>query len=209
MSQFKVYDHNKNEAGSIELSDNVFGAEVNPVFLHQVLVCYQANKRQGTVKTKNRNEVSGGGKKPYRQKGTGRARQGTTRAPHHRGGATQFGPVPKTYKKTVSKKMKREAFRQCLSMKNRDGGFFVLTDLDFPEIKTKRASELLRQFESGRKALFIDVEVPGNAKLSIRNLASAKVLETGSCSPLDIFESDTVFMTKAAAEQFQQRYAQP
>ena len=207
MVQVNVYDHNKSVTGTLDLADSVFQAEVNDRFLHQVLVSYKANSRQGTAKTKTRHEVSGGGRKPFRQKGTGRARQGTIRAPHYRGGATQFGPVPRSYRKIIPRRMRQEAFRQCLTLKAQRGHCFVLNHLEFSESKTRLAAQLLDRFEARGKSLFVDVSVSNGALLTVRNLANARVLETGSCSPLDIFESDVIFLTQAAAEHLQQRYA--
>lgn len=206
MVAFDVYDHSKKVAESVELSDAVFAAEVNSSFLHQVLTSYEANQRQGTHKAKNRNEVHGTKSKPFRQKGTGRARQGIMVAPHHRHGARQFGPTPRSYRKDIPKKMKQEAFRQTLSLQNSRGGLVLLSDLQFEQVKTKKASELLRAFEASGRVLLIDVNPSDNALLSVRNIPKSSFLPVSSCSPLDIFRSDLVLMTKAAAELYQQRY---
>ncbi len=200
-----VYDHQKNVSGQIDMDKSVFDVPVNDVFLHQVLVSYLANQRQGTVKTKNRNEIRGNKQKPYRQKGTGRARQGTIYAAHHRGGATQFGPVPRSYRKKITKKMKKEAFRQCLSLKIDTGRFYVIEDLNFEEIKTKQAVNILDAFEVDGTTLFVDVDPQTNTVLSIRNLDYADIESTNTCSPLALFESDYLFLTKAAVESYQQR----
>ncbi len=206
MATFDVYDKNKNVSGSIELDDSVFDAKVNDYFLHQVLVSYQANKRQGTAGSKTRNTVRGGGSKPFRQKGTGRARQGTTRAPHHRGGARQFGPSLRDYTQRITKKMKQEAFRQILSLKADRSRCVILSDLDFEEIKTKDAAQILDAFEVEGRALFVDKAPGDNALLSIRNLKDASVKCVNSCSPLDLFEPDYLFLTKEAVETLQERY---
>ncbi|MBI1386855.1 MAG: 50S ribosomal protein L4 [bacterium] len=207
MVAFEVYDHSKSVKEKVELADSVFGAEINEVFLHQVLTAYAANRRQGTHKAKNRNEVHGTNNKPFRQKGTGRARQGTMHAPHHRHGARQFGPVPRSYRQAIPKKMKQEAFRQCLSLQTGRGRLSLLSDLQFAEIKTKQAAGIVSKFDAEGRVLFLDVNPNDNAVLSIRNLDKTSVLPVSSCSPLDIFKSDWVFLTKAAAELFQQRYA--
>jgi large subunit ribosomal protein L4 len=207
MVEFNLFDHQKNVSASIELDDSVFNADINDAFLHQVLVSYEANKRQGTHKTLNRNEVSGTKKKPFRQKGTGRARQGTWRSPHHYGGATQFGPTPRSYRKEIPKKMKQEAFRQCLSLKAKNDNCFILADLEFSEIKTKMAAQILDAFEAYGNVLFIDAEPTANAMLSIRNLGNASILPVNSCSPYDLFRCDTIILSKAAAELYQERYA--
>ncbi len=207
MVAFDIYDFQKKVTGNIDLDDSVFAAVVNETFLHQVLVSYQANKRQGTVKTLNRNQVNGTKSKPFRQKGTGRARQGSWHAPHHRGGATQFGPTPRSYRKAIPKKMKQEAFRQCLSMKAGKGQCFILGDLDFSEIKTQVAARMLKSFDADGRVLIVDVNPQPNALLSVRNIDKAVILPVNSCSPLDIFESDNLFLTRAAAEAFQERFA--
>jgi len=206
MIAIDIFDHQKNVTEQMELDETVFAAPVNEVFLHQVLVGYQANKRQGTAATKTRDLVSGGGKKPFRQKGTGRARQGTTRAPHYRGGATQRGPQPRSYRQGITKKMKQEAFRQCLSMKKEEGTLFVLKNLEFPETKTKLGAGLLNAFGADGRTLFVDVEPKQDTLLTLRNLDKTSIVPVNSCSPLDLFESDTLFLTKAAVELFQQRY---
>lgn len=208
MVAFDLYDHNRNKTEQIDLDDSVFGTDVNDYFLHQVLLSYQANKRQGTASTKTRNMVRGGGKKPYRQKGTGRASQGTIRAPQWRGGATQFGPHPRSYRQSINKKMKQEAFRQCLSLHVSRGNCFILTNLEFSEIKTRQAADILKKFDvDGRRCLFIDVDPKDNTILSIRNLKNASIQSVNTCSPLDIFESDQLFLTRAAAELYQERYS--
>ncbi|MBZ0256229.1 50S ribosomal protein L4 [bacterium] len=207
MVAIDVYDHSKAVKEKVELSDSVFSAEINEFFLHQILTSYEANQRQGNHKAKNRNEAHGTKSKPFRQKGTGRARQGILVAPHHRHGARQFGPVPRSYRKSIPRKMKQEAFRQCISLQNSRGKLSVLTDLQFAEIKTKHASALLNAFEAEGRVLLIDVNPQDNALLSVRNIGKTDLLPVSSCSPLDIFRSDYVFLTKAAAELYQQRYS--
>jgi len=207
MVAFDVFDQQNQVTEKIELNESVFGAEINESFLHQVLVSYQANKRQGTHQTKTRNTIRGGGQKPFRQKGTGRARQGTTRAPHHRSGATQFGPHPRSYRQAISKKMKQEAFRQTISLKASRGEFSIVSNFDFPEIKTRQASQLVDQFDIDGFCLFVDVEPQNNTLLSFRNLPDAHIMTINDCSPLDIFESDYLILSKAAAEILNQRYA--
>ncbi len=202
-----IYDHQKQVTGSIELDESVFGVDVNDAFLHQILLSYAANKRQGTASAKTRSEVAGTRSKPFRQKGTGRARQGFARACHYRGGNAQFGPQPRSFRQAIPKKMKREAFRQCLSMKAGQNQCFILNDLDFSEVKTKRAVALIEAFGVEGQALFVDVKPGDNVLLSVRNLTGASVLAIDICSPWDIFTSDHLFLSKAAAELFQARYA--
>ncbi len=209
MVSFDIYDFEKQVTGNIELSDSVFSTSINEIFLHQVMVSYQANKRQGTSSAKNRNQVSGTRTKPFRQKGTGRARQGFIRAPQYRGGAAQFGPVPRSFRKDIPKKMKQEAFRQCLSMKADKGQFFILENLEFSEVKTKVAAGILKTFAMNGKTLFLDVKPGDNVLLSMRNIDKASILSINSCSPLDIFESDTIFLTQGAAEALDKRYLKP
>lgn len=206
MASFDVYDHSRKKTGTIELDDSVFSATVNDFFLHQVLVSYQANKRQGTHKAKNRSEVHGTNSKPFRQKGTGRARQGIMHAAHHRHGARQFGPQPRSYRQKVTKKMRQEAFRQILSLHASKGGLFVLSSLAFDEVKTRQASSVLKAFDATGRILFLDVNPQDNALLSIRNIPRTTLSPVSEVSPLDIYECDHVFMTKAAAELFVQRY---
>ncbi len=206
MVAFDIYDFEKQVTGNIELNDSVFSSSINEIFLHQVMVSYQANKRQGTASAKSRSEVAGTRTKPFRQKGTGRARQGFIRAPQYRGGACQFGPIPRSYRKDIPKKMKQEAFRQTLSMKAEKGQFFILNNLEFDEIKTKKAADILKSFAMNGRTLFLDVKPMDNVLLSIRNIDKTSVLSINSCSPLDIFESDTVFLTQDAAQELGKRY---
>ena len=206
MVAFDVYDKEKNVKEKIELEDSVFSAPVCEQFLHQVLVGYQANQRQGTVGTKNRNMVHGTNRKPFRQKGTGRARQGTMHAAHHRHGARQFGPQPRSYRQAITKTMKRRAFCQTLSLKVERENFFILSELEFTDIKTKNAALLLKAFDVKGKTLLVDVNPASPAYLSIRNIQKTDLKPANECSPLDIFECDNLFLTKAAAKYFQQQY---
>lgn len=208
MAELDIYDHNKKKVETINLDDSVFQAEVNEVFLHQIIVAYDANKRQGTHKTLCRHEVNGTTKKAYRQKGTGRARMGDAKkVAHHRGGAAQFGPSPRSYRKKITKKMRQEAFRQCLSLKLKNNQLHILNHLEFNEIKTRQAVNILKAFETDGGVLFVDQKFSGEAALSLRNLTKVNMEETGSCSPVDIFKVNHLFLTKAAVEELQSRYA--
>ena len=207
MASFEVYDHNKQVKETIELDDSVFASPVNEPFLHQVMVTYQNNQRQGTHKTKNRSEVNGTRSKPFRQKGTGRARQGTMHAPHHRHGARQFGPTPRSYRQELTKKMRQEAFRQSLSAQAERGAIHLLDHLQFEEIKTKHAAGLLEAFNIEGSILFLDVHPDDRTVLSIRNIQKTDIKPAAAVSPYDIFHNDHIVMTKAAAELFVQRYA--
>jgi large subunit ribosomal protein L4 len=207
MVAFDVYDKNKTVTEKVELSESVFSAPVNDIFLHQVMVSYRANQRQGTHASKSRSMVSGTRKKPFRQKGTGRARQGCAQAAHLRGGAAQFGPQPRSYRKTITKQMKKRAFIQTLSLKAVKENFFILSDLEFEDRKTKLAANVLKAFDVTGRTLFLDVDPSDNTFLAIRNIAKVEVKSVNECSPLDIFSCDNLFITKAAAEAFQQRYS--
>lgn len=208
MAELEIYDHSKKKIETINLEDSVFQAEINEVLLHQIMVAYEANKRQGTHKTKCRSDIKGTTKKAYRQKGTGRARMGAAgKVAHHRGGAAQFGPTPRSYRKVITKKMRQEAFRQCLSIKFKNNQLHILSDLEFKEIKTRQAASILDSFKSNGRVLFVDQKFSDQAALSIRNLKKVNMEETGSCSPIDIFKVDHVFLTKAAVEELQTRYA--
>jgi large subunit ribosomal protein L4 len=143
-----LYDMDGRQVGEIELSEKVFGAEVNEALLHQAVVMFHANQRQGTVATKTRSFVSGGGRKPWRQKGTGRARQGSTRAPQWRGGGTVFGPHPREYRQAMPKKMRQAALRSALSAKVAAGDMIVLSELTVPEPKTKIMANVISRFDA-------------------------------------------------------------
>ena len=162
------------KVGSIELSENVFGVEVNEYVMHDVVVNYLANQRQGTQSTKTRSEVSGGGKKPWKQKGTGRARQGSIRAPQWIKGGIALGPKPRSYKYTLNKKVKRLALKSALTTKLQENAIIVLDELNFNEIKTKNMANVLSAIKA-EKALVVISEKNLNVQLSARNIADAKL----------------------------------
>lgn len=208
-----VYNLDNGKAGDIELDDAIFGAPVREHLFWEVINWQRAKRRQGTHKTKGRSEVRGGGRKPWRQKGTGRARQGTIRAPQWVGGGTVFGPTPRDYSYNMPKKKRRAALISAVSMKAANGQLRIVDDLTLPEIKTKLAVEVLDAFEAP-KALFVDVterDEETNAvkhnealRLSVRNLKNAKYLAAEGLNVEDVVHYDILFLSKAAAEQIQE-----
>ncbi|MFH1756029.1 MAG: 50S ribosomal protein L4, partial [Candidatus Latescibacterota bacterium] len=156
MATAKLYGKDGTEKGSAQLPDSLFGCEVNEKVVHETVLAYLANQRQGTASTKERSDVKGGGKKPYRQKGTGRARAGTTRSPIFRGGGTVFGPHPRSYRINMPKKMRRLALRSALSARAQENNILVISELDFSEPKTKMFASVLNNMNSaGQKVLFV------------------------------------------------------
>jgi large subunit ribosomal protein L4 len=200
-------------AGDVEVADYVFGGPVREHLFWEVVNWQRARRRQGTHKTKGRSEKRGGGRKPWRQKGTGRARQGTIRAPQWVGGGTVFGPQPRDYSYKMPKKKRRAALRSALAQKAASSQIRVVESLEFPEIKTKQAVGVLDRFEAP-KALFVDVtsrdadtnEVHHNEnlRLSVRNLKNAKYLAAEGLNVEDLLHYDVLFISKPALEQVQE-----
>ena len=201
MAKIDVYNQEANVVKSIELSDAVFGIEPNQQAIYDAVLVYQAGLRQGTHSTKTRAFVSGTGKKPFRQKGTGRARQGSTRATQWRGGAIAFGPHPRKYNIKLNRKVRRLALRSALSEKLADNNMTVLENLEFGEIKTKKAVALLEAFGFDRKTLFVadGTENFDNAYLSMRNIPNAMLVTVASLNVYDIVNADKVVFTETAA----------
>ena len=201
MAKIDVYNQEANVVKSIELSDAVFGIEPNQQAIYDAVLVYQAGLRQGTHSTKTRAFVSGTGKKPFRQKGTGRARQGSTRATQWRGGAIAFGPHPRKYNIKLNRKVRRLALRSALSEKLADNNMTVLEKLEFGEIKTKKAVALLETFGFDRKTLFVadGTENFDNAYLSMRNIPNAMLVTVASLNVYDIVNADKVVFTETAA----------
>ena len=193
--------------GSIELSDAIFGIQPNEDVLHRAILNQLANRRQGTHSTKTRSEVRGGGKKPYRQKGTGRARQGSTRAAQWVGGGIIFGPKPRDYSYTLPKKMRRLALKSALSAKYNDGGIIVLDTLELPEVKTKRMVTMLEKIGAGRSALLVLADKNENVELSARNLSGLQLARVNTINVFDILKFDKFVMTRAAVDKVQEVYA--
>ena len=206
MANVAVYNMEGKEVGTIELNDSVFGVEVNEHLVHMAVVQQLANNRQGTQKAKTRSEVSGGGRKPWRQKGTGHARQGSTRAPHFTGGGVVFAPVPRDYSFKLNKKEKRAALKSALTSRVLENKFIVLDEMNFGEIKTKNFQNMLNNL-SVSKALVVLEEGNTNAVLSARNIADVKTAGTNTINVYDILKYNTVITTKAAVATIEEVYA--
>ena len=209
MPKMNIYNLEAKVVGSMELADAVFNIEPNKQAIFDAVLLQQASLRQGTHKTKTRSEVSGGGKKPFRQKGTGRARQGSTRATQWRGGGIAFGPTPRSYGFKLNRKVRRLALRSALSSKVASNSLTVLEGIKFEEIKTKKFVEVMKAFNFEKKTLFVvDIaEEFDNAFLSMRNIPNAMMLTVESLNVYDIVNADQVVITKAAAEKAQEVFA--
>ena len=194
------------EVGTIELSDAVFGAEINEHLVHMAVVQQLANNRQGTKKAKTRAEVSGGGRKPWRQKGTGHARQGSTRAPQWTGGGVVFAPVPRDYSFKLNKKEKRAALKSALTSKVQDSRLIVLDELKFDEIKTKNFVRVMNNLKV-EKGLVVIAENDPNVVLSARNLAEVNTTLVSTINVYDVMKAKTVVLTKDAVEKIEEVYA--
>lgn len=209
MPQMDLYNLEAKVVGSVDLADAVFNIEPNNQAIYDAVLLQQASMRQGTHKTKTRTEVSGGGKKPFRQKGTGRARQGSTRATQWRGGGIAFGPTPRSYGFKLNRKVRRLALRSALSTKVAENKLTVLDSIKFDEIKTKRFVEVMNNFKFDRKTLFV-VDITDefdNAFLSMRNLPNAMMLTVETLNVYDIVNADQLVITKAAAEKAKEVFA--
>ena len=206
MANVSVYNIEGNEVGTIDLNDAVFGVEVNEHLLHMAVVNQLANKRQGTQKAKTRSEVSGGGRKPWRQKGTGHARQGSTRAPQWTGGGVVFAPTPRDYSFKLNKKEKRAALKSALTSRVLENKFIVLEDMNFGEIKTKNFQNMLNNLNVS-KALVVLGDDSRNAELSARNIADVKTAKTNTINVYDILKYNTVVTTKACVATIEEVYA--
>ena len=206
MANVSVYNIEGNEVGTIDLNDAVFGVEVNEHLLHMAVVNQLANKRQGTQKAKTRSEVSGGGRKPWRQKGTGHARQGSTRSPQWTGGGVVFAPTPRDYSFKLNKKEKRAALKSTLTSRVLENKFIVLDEINFGEIKTKNFQNVLNNLNVS-KALVVLEDDNRNAELSARNIAAVKTARTNTINVYDILKYNTVVTTKAVVEKIEEVYA--
>lgn len=206
MANVSVYNIEGNEVGTIDLSDAVFGVEVNEHLLHMAVVNQLANNRQGTQKAKTRSEVSGGGRKPWRQKGTGHARQGSTRAPQWTGGGVVFAPVPRDYSFKMNRKEKRAALKSALTSRVEDKKFIVVDEISFGEIKTKNFANMLKNLDVA-KALVVLEDGNVNAELSARNIADVKTAKAGTLNVFDVLKYNTVIATKAAVQNIEEVYA--
>ena len=201
MTKMDVYNQEADVVKTVELSDAVFGIEPNQQAIYDAVLAYQAGLRQGTHSTLTRSFVSGTGKKPFRQKGTGRARQGSTRATQWRGGAIAFGPHPRKYGIKLNRKIRRLALRSALSEKAQSGAMKLIENLSFDEIKTKKAVALMDAFGFDRKTLFVaDIaEDYDNAFMSMRNIPNALVVSVNQLNVYDIVNADMLVFTEAAA----------
>ncbi len=206
MANVSVFNMEGKEVGTLELNDAVFGVEVNEHLVHLAVVAQLANKRQGTQKAKTRSEVSGGGRKPWRQKGTGHARQGSTRAPQWTGGGVVFAPTPRDYTIRLNKKEKRAALKSALSSRVQENKFIVVDELKMDEIKTKKFKAVLDNLKVG-KALVILNDNDQNVVLSARNIADVKTASVGTINVYDILKYNTVVTTKAAVATIEEVYA--
>ena len=206
MANVSVYNIEGKEVGTIDLNDAVFGVEVNEHLVHMAVVSQLANKRQGTQKAKTRSEVSGGGRKPWRQKGTGHARQGSTRAPQWTGGGMVFAPVPRDYTIRLNKKEKRAALKSVLTSKVQENKFIVVDELKFDEIKTKAMKNVLANLKAD-KALVILNDNDQNVVLSARNIEGVETALTNTINVFDLLKHNTVVVTKAAVETIEEVYA--
>ena len=205
MANVSVYNIEGKEVGTIDLNDAVFGVEVNEHLVHMAVVSQLANKRQGTQKAKTRSEVSGGGRKPWRQKGTGHARQGSTRAPQWTGGGVVFAPTPRDYSFKLNKKERRAALKSALTSRVEEKKFIVVDEINFDEIKTKKFQDVLNNL-SVSKALVVLEDGNKNAELSARNIADVKTAKTNTINVYDILKYNTVIATKAAVQAIEEYY---
>lgn len=207
MPNIAVLDMAGNNVGEITLSDAVFGITPNAVVMHMAVVNYLANRRQGTQSTLTRTEVSGGGKKPWRQKGTGHARQGSTRAPQWRHGGIVHAPKPRDYSYSLNKKVKRLALKSALSDKVISGGLIVLDELKLETYKTKAVADCLKAIGAGKKALIVLDNNDAYAVKSIANIAGAKSAQVNTINPYDIINADTLIIVKGAVAMIEEVYA--
>ncbi|GIO28775.1 50S ribosomal protein L4 [Ornithinibacillus bavariensis] len=201
MPKVALFKQDGSQAGEIELNDSVFGIEPNTHVLHEAVVMQRASMRQGTHKVKNRSEVRGGGRKPWRQKGTGRARQGSIRSPQWVGGGTVFGPTPRSYSYKLPKKVRRLALKSALSSKVQEENVVVLDNIVFDAPKTKEVVKMLRALNVNEKALIVTAETDENVVRSANNLQGVKVLSVTEVNVLDLLMHDKLILTKDAAEK--------
>ena len=207
MPTIKVLNMAGAEVGAMELSEKVFGAEVNTAILHSAVRMYLSNQRQGTQSTLTRTEVSGGGRKPWRQKGSGRARQGSTRAPQWTHGGVALGPKPRTYKVKMNKKIKRLAMFSALSAKVAGSEMVVIDAISATEYKTSAMAKMLAAVNAGKKTLVVLPEVDAKVIASLRNIEGVKVAQYNTINVYDILNCNTLVCAKAAVEKIEEVYA--
>ena len=206
MANVSVLNMEGKEVGSMELNDAVFGVEINEHLVHQAVVLQLANNRQGTQKAKTRSEVSGGGRKPWRQKGTGHARQGSTRSPQWTGGGVVFAPVPRDYSFKINKKEKRAALKSVLTSRVLDNKLIVVDELKFDEIKTKKFQAVMDNLKV-KKALVVIADNDEKITMSARNIPTVKTALVNSINVYDILKGDTLVLTKDAVAKIEEVYA--
>ena len=206
MANVSVLNMEGKEVGSMELNDAVFGVEINEHLVHQAVVLQLANNRQGTQKAKTRSEVSGGGRKPWRQKGTGHARQGSTRAPQWTGGGVVYAPVPRDYSFKMNKKEKRAALKSVLTSKVQENKFIVLDELKLAEVKTKEMKKVLDNLKVNN-ALVIIGDDSENVALSARNIAGVQTASVNTINVFDMLKYNTIIATKTSVASIEEVYA--
>ncbi|MET3574348.1 50S ribosomal protein L4 [Bhargavaea ullalensis] len=204
MPKVSVLNQSGASVGELELNESVFGIEPNEAVLFEAIIAQRASLRQGNHKVKHRGEVAGGGRKPWRQKGTGRARQGSIRSPQWRGGGTVFGPAPRSYSYKFPKKVRRLALRSALSTKVREESLIVLEGLAFDAPKTKAFIQVMNDLSAGKKALFVTAEPDENVALSARNIPGVTVVSANGINVLDLVGHDKLVMTKSAVEKVEE-----
>ena len=207
MANVSVYNMEGSEVGKLDLNDSVFAVDVNAHLMHMAVVLQLANKRQGTQKAKTRSEVSGGGRKPWRQKGTGHARQGSTRSPQWTGGGVVFAPTPRDYSFKMNKKEKAGAIKSALTTKVNEEKFFVMDSLKFDEIKTKKMVSVLDALKVNKALVVLDGEDNDNVEVSARNIAGVRTVYSNAINVYDILKYDTIIITKSAVAKLEEVYA--
>ena len=206
MANVSVYNMEGNEVGKMELNDAVFGVEINEHLVHMAVVAQLANKRQGTQKAKTRSEVSGGGRKPWRQKGTGHARQGSTRAPQWTGGGIVFAPTPRDYTIKLNKKEKRAALKSALTSRVQENKFIVVDELKLDEIKTKKFQAVMNNLKVAKALVVVDADSENVVK-SAKNIPTVKTAYVNTINVYDILKYNTVVASKAAVANIEEVYA--
>lgn len=204
MAKIDVMNLKKEKVGTMDLADDVFGVEVNQPLVHQVVKALRANARQGTAKTKTKSEVRGGGRKPFRQKGTGNARQGSTRSPLNPGGGQNFGPIPRSYRQFTNKKMMQGALRSMLSDRVKAEHFFVLDEISVKEPKTKLAAQIVNKQLEMKKVVFVDDSNP-NWERAAKNLPFVKTVRPEHLNVLDVVGNQWIVVTKRGVEALTKR----
>ncbi len=207
MPTLDVWNMQGERVGNLELSETVFGAEINSSLMHQAVVKYLAAQRQGTSKVKNRSAVRGGGRKPWRQKGTGRARIGTIRAPHWTGGGVVFGPEPRDYTKKMNKKARRQAIRSALSSKLAAKELILVDGIEFEKPKTKEMIKFLENVKAGKKSLIITENSDNNIVLSARNLPNVYTVSADTISVYQLLNCESLIMTKDSVKKVEEVFA--